>query len=155
MGKSDSFVFKEYLNVLNEYNNDSIKSVAFLGFPKENDFTLHVNGKIRHFYDLSLKNWDINSNWKLKQNYDLIVCTRCAYFSKNPQIIGLIFTSILFGLTHFSQGFIFILLATICGFFYGLIFIRTRYIEASILLHFLINLTHFIFFSYPSALEIS
>lgn len=89
------------------------------------------------------------------QNSVILLFKNSKYFSKNPQIIGLIFTSILFGLTHFSQGFIFILLATICGFFYGLIFIRTRYIEASILLHFLINLTHFIFFSYPSALEIS
>lgn len=85
MGKSDSFVFKEYLNVLSECNNDSIKSVAFLGFLKENDFTLNVNGKIRHFYDKSLSNWEINSNWSLLQKYDLIVCTRCAYFSKNPQ----------------------------------------------------------------------
>ena len=89
------------------------------------------------------------------QNSVILLFKNSKYFSKNPQIIGLIFTSILFGLTHFSQGFVFILLATICGFFYGLIFIRTRYIEASILLHFLINLTHFIFFSYPSALEIS
>jgi membrane protease YdiL (CAAX protease family) len=89
------------------------------------------------------------------QNRVILLCKNSKYFSKNSQIIGLIFTSIIFGLTHFSQGFIFILLATICGFFYGLIFIRTRYIEASILLHFLINLTHFIFFSYPSALEIS
>jgi hypothetical protein len=89
------------------------------------------------------------------QNSVILLLKNSKYFSKNSQIIGLIFTSIIFGLTHFSQGFIFILLATICGFFYGLIFIRTRYIEASILLHFLINLTHFIFFSYPSALEIS
>jgi len=89
------------------------------------------------------------------QNSIILLCKNSKYFSKNSQIIGLIFTSIIFGLTHFSQGFVFILLATICGFFYGLIFIRTRYIEASILLHFLINLTHFIFFSYPSALEIS
>jgi membrane protease YdiL (CAAX protease family) len=89
------------------------------------------------------------------QNNVILLCKNSKYFSKNSQIIGLIFTSIIFGLTHFNQGFVFILLATICGFFYGLIFIRTRYIEASILLHFLINLTHFIFFSYPSALEIS
>ena len=89
------------------------------------------------------------------QNSVILLFKNSKYFSKNSQIIGLIFTSIIFGLTHFSQGFVFILLATICGFFYGLIFIRTRYIEASILLHFLINLTHFIFFSYPSALEIS
>ena len=89
------------------------------------------------------------------QNSVILLFKNSKYFSKNSQIIGLIFTAIIFGLTHFSQGFIFILLATICGFFYGLIFIRTRYIEASILLHFLINFTHFIFFSYPSALEIS
>jgi membrane protease YdiL (CAAX protease family) len=89
------------------------------------------------------------------QNSVILLLKNSKYFSKNSQIIGLILTSIIFGLTHFSQGFIFILLATICGFFYGLIFIRTRYIEASILLHFLINFTHFIFFSYPSALEIS
>ncbi len=89
------------------------------------------------------------------QNSVILLFKNSKYFSKNSEIIGLIFTSIIFGLTHFGQGFVFILLATICGFFYGLIFIRTRYIEASILLHFLINFTHFIFFSYPSALEIS
>ena len=89
------------------------------------------------------------------QNSVILLFKNSKYLSKNSEIICLIFTSIIFGLTHFGQGFVFILLATICGFFYGLIFIRTRYIEASILLHFLINFTHFIFFSYPSALEIS
>lgn len=123
-------------------------------------------------FDLKFPNFEITFLWLIKmifltifaeefffrffiQNSVILLLKNSKYFSKNPQIIGLIFASILFGLTHFSQGFIFILLATICGFFYGLIFIRTRYIEASILLHFLINLTHFIFFSYPSALEIS
>ena len=122
-------------------------------------------------FDLKFPNFEITSLWLIKmifltifaeefffrffvQNGVILLFKNSKYFSKNSQIIGLIFTSILFGLTHFSQGFTFILLATICGFFYGLIFIRTKYIEASILLHFLINLTHFIFFSYPSALEI-
>jgi|APGre2960657423_1045063.scaffolds.fasta_scaffold79215_1 hypothetical protein len=122
-------------------------------------------------FDLKFPNFEITFLWLVKmifltifaeefffrffvQNSVILLFKNSKYFSKNSQIIGLIFTSILFGLTHFSQGFTFILLATICGFFYGLIFIRTRYIEASILLHFLINLTHFIFFSYPSALEI-
>ena len=77
------------------------------------------------------------------QNSVILLFKNSKYFSKNSEIICLIFTSIIFGLTHFGQGFVFILLATICGFFYGLIFIRTRYIEASILLHFLINFTHF------------
>lgn len=89
------------------------------------------------------------------QNAVILLLKNSKYFSKNSQIIGLIFTSIIFGLTHLNHGSIFILLATICGFFYGLIFIRTRYIEASILLHFLINFIHFIFFSYPSALKIA
>jgi membrane protease YdiL (CAAX protease family) len=123
-------------------------------------------------FDLKFPNFEITFLWLIKmifltifaeefffrffmQNSVILLLKNSKYFSKNSQIIGLIFTSIIFGLTHFSQGFIFILLATICGFFYGLIFIRTRYIEASILLHFLINLIHFIFFSYPSALKIS
>ena len=120
-------------------------------------------------FDFKFPNFQITFLWLIKmifltifaeefffrffiQNSVILLFKNSKYFSKNSQIIGLIFTSIIFGLTHFSQGFIFILLATICGFFYGFIFIRTRYIEASILLHFLINFTHFIFFSYPSAL---
>jgi membrane protease YdiL (CAAX protease family) len=75
------------------------------------------------------------------------------YFFKNYQIVGVIIASIFFGLAHFKGGLSFVLLATICGFFYGFIFVRTRYIEASILLHFLINLTHFLFFSYPFAIK--
>ena len=33
---------------------------------------------------MSLDNWDINSDWLLPEKYDLIICTRCAYFSKDP-----------------------------------------------------------------------
>ena len=77
------------------------------------------------------------------------------YFSKNYQIIGVSIVAILFGLSHFSGGFSFVLLAMICGFCYGLVYIRTGYIEASIFLHFLVNLTHFFWFSYPSNLSIS
>jgi len=35
-------------------------------------------------YDLSLGNWEINSEWKLPRKYDTIICTRCAYFAKDP-----------------------------------------------------------------------
>ena len=83
MGKSDAFIFPEYANILPSlvYN-----SIAFLGFSQENDFTKRIKSlQTRHFYDLSLKNWNINDPWKLQQKYDLIVCTRCAYFSKNPK----------------------------------------------------------------------
>lgn len=83
MGKSDPIIFSEYLKVLNEDNHD-INSVAFLGFDKENLFTKSIKSSTRHFYDLNLKNWNINDDWSLKQQYDLIVCTRCPYFSKDP-----------------------------------------------------------------------
>lgn len=83
MGKSDPIIFKEYARFL-DGEISSCNSVAFLGFNQENSFTLGIEAPTRHFYDLQLNNWNINDDWSLKQTYDLIVCTRCAYFSKNP-----------------------------------------------------------------------
>jgi len=83
MGKSDSIIFEEYKKLLRNVN---ASSVAFLGFPKENLLTLSIDVPVKHFYDLSIGNWNINDDWILTQQYDLIVCTRCAYFSKNPQL---------------------------------------------------------------------
>jgi len=35
---------------------------------------------------LQLKNWNINNdNWKIDKKYDLVVSTRCPYFSKDPK----------------------------------------------------------------------
>jgi hypothetical protein len=82
MGKSDAFIFPEYRKILEGTEQDS---AAFLGFCQENDFTRSIMSSTRHFYDAGLKNWEINSKWNLRQKYDLIVCTRCAYFSKNPK----------------------------------------------------------------------
>jgi hypothetical protein len=81
MGKSDVFLFEEYEKML---CNVTASSIAFLGFSKENEFTRKLQAPIRDFYDLSLNNWNINEDWNLSKNYDLIVCTRCAFFSKNP-----------------------------------------------------------------------
>ena len=37
-------------------------------------------------YDLQLKNFDINADWRLKhKNYNSIISTRCPYFSKQPE----------------------------------------------------------------------
>jgi SAM-dependent methyltransferase len=85
MGKSDEFVFAEYRKLLSDSLPSSLNSIAFLGFSQENNFTRIFNSSTRHFYDLSIGNWNINDAWKLKQNYDFIVCTRCAYFCKNPK----------------------------------------------------------------------
>lgn len=84
MGKSDPYVFNLYSSVLSQ-GGIRQNSVAFLGFSGENSFTLGVKAINRDFYDLSLNNWEINSEWKLNRNYDLIVSTRCPYFSKDPK----------------------------------------------------------------------
>jgi membrane protease YdiL (CAAX protease family) len=57
--------------------------------------------------------------------------------------------SVLFGLAHFAGGMKYVILATFAGLGYGWIYHRTKRIEASILTHFSLNLTHFIFFTYP------
>lgn len=84
MGKSDSHVFNFYLNNLRidkQYNN-----VALFGQTKDNAFTSKIKASNKKFYDIQLKNWNINElPYEIKGKFDLIVCTRCAYFSKNPK----------------------------------------------------------------------
>lgn len=86
MGKSDPYVFNFYLN------NFPIQRVydeaAFFGQAKDSGFTSLINCRNKNFYDLSMKNWNINIfPYKIEKDkkFDLIVCTRCAYFSKNPK----------------------------------------------------------------------
>jgi len=84
MGKSDPLIFKAYLDML-PWKNYS--KVAFLGFADENAFTKCIPGKERHFFDLQLKNWDINDDsWRLESDYDLVISTRCPYFAKDPSL---------------------------------------------------------------------
>jgi SAM-dependent methyltransferase len=52
--------------------------VALLGFTNQDYF-------FGDLYDLQLGNWDINSEWSLPKKYDTIICTRCAYFAKDPK----------------------------------------------------------------------
>ena len=59
-------------------------------------------------------------------------------------------SSLLFGLAHYRGGLSYILLATFAGVFYGYTYWKTKRIEAAILVHFGLNLIHFIFLSYPS-----
>jgi membrane protease YdiL (CAAX protease family) len=63
--------------------------------------------------------------------------------------LSILLVAILFGLVHYAGGIKYIILATVAGISYGLIYDRTKRIEASILTHFGLNLIHFIFFTYP------
>jgi len=74
MGVSDAIVkpfYKKHINPMRE-------NVALLGWDNNSLF----KGDL---YDLSLGNWDINSKWELPKKYDAIICTRCAYFAKDPE----------------------------------------------------------------------
>lgn len=74
---------------------------------------------------------------------------------KHAEIYALVLASLIFGLFHFSGGLAFVFLAFISGLLYGGVYLRTKYIESAILLHFLVNLTHFFFFSYPHYSQIA
>lgn len=62
---------------------------------------------------------------------------------------ALIATAVLFGLVHTGGGWGYVLLATLAGVGYGYALLRTGRIEAAILVHFSVNATHFIGFTYP------
>lgn len=66
----------------------------------------------------------------------------------NP-LTGLILTSLLFGIAHFSGGFNFVLVATLAGFLFGLVYLNTGKIWYAILLHFCFNMVHLALFTYP------
>jgi len=58
--------------------------------------------------------------------------------------------STLFGLAHYQGGVPLIGLATVAGLFFGYAYDRTKRIESAIIVHFGLNLIHFVFFSYPA-----
>ena len=117
-------------------------------------------------FDIKFPSFDILILWSIKMIFFTVLVEELffryllfnktkEYFDKYKykEYIALSSTSLLFGLAHFTGGIDFVLLATIAGFFYGIVYMKTNSIEASILLHFLINLTHLILFSYPIAIS--
>ena len=76
MGRSDLHL---YYNLYFPHIKTKPKGeVALLGFTNQDYF-------FGDLYDLQLGNWDINSEWSLPKKYDTIICTRCAYFAKDPK----------------------------------------------------------------------
>ena len=68
--------------------------------------------------------------------------------------ISIFISALLFAVTlpgHRQGGLIFLAFVTLAGLFYGYVYHRTKRLEAAIFVHFLVNLTHFLFFSYPMA----
>ena len=73
MGRSDPHIHNFYTRHINPKGTS-----ALLGFTNNNWF----DGDL---YDFQLNNWKINDQWKLKKKYDTIICTRTAYFAKDPE----------------------------------------------------------------------
>jgi membrane protease YdiL (CAAX protease family) len=63
--------------------------------------------------------------------------------------IALTVAAILFGLVHFGGGVQYIFAATVAGLGYGWAFLRTKRLEAAMAVHFGVNATHFLLFTYP------
>lgn len=82
------------------------------------------------------------------QNHLIALSSR--YCSRLPKIIPIIIASLLFGVAHIKGGLFYVIFATICGLFYGYTYYITKRLTAAMIVHFTLNLSHFIFFSYPA-----
>lgn len=82
---------------------------------------------------------------------------RSAYITSRPRLrwLPLLATSILFGLAHAGGGPTFVALAALAGLGYGYAFQATGRIEAAIAVHFVLNATRFIGFTYPNLSGVS
>jgi len=67
-----------------------------------------------------------------------------------PAWASIAIAALLFGAAHYKGGVAYVALAALAGLFYGYAFERTRRLEASMLVHFGLNFTHFLLFSYPA-----
>jgi len=69
--------------------------------------------------------------------------------NKYGAYIGVVVASLLFGLAHFAGGPLLIVFASLAGLGYGLIFHITGRLWAAVLVHFLFNFSHLLFYTYP------
>ncbi len=66
-----------------------------------------------------------------------------------PALAALLVGAVAFGVAHFAGGTTYVVLATIAGIGYGAAYHLTGRVEAAIVVHFLLNLSHLVLFSYP------
>jgi membrane protease YdiL (CAAX protease family) len=69
---------------------------------------------------------------------------------KLASIAALVLSASLFGLVHLGGGWKYALAATLAGAGYGWAYLRTQRIEAAMAVHFALNATHFLLFTYPA-----
>jgi uncharacterized protein len=67
--------------------------------------------------------------------------------------LHVIIASLVFGLSHYQGGVMYILLASIAGGFYGYTYDKTNRLLTAMLVHFGLNLVHFLLFTYPASIN--
>lgn len=67
--------------------------------------------------------------------------------------VSIAVSAVLFGLAHFAGGVTYAALGIVAGLGYALVYHRTKSIEMAMLAHFTLNATHFLLFTYPSAIS--
>ena len=83
MGRSDPYLKSFYMSML---EGEEYETIGLFGQAEDNFVSSEIKSSKRYFYDMSLKNWNINAfPYNVEEKFDLIVCTRCAYFSNNPE----------------------------------------------------------------------
>jgi membrane protease YdiL (CAAX protease family) len=66
------------------------------------------------------------------------------------RVVAWLLAAVLFGLVHLGGGWKFAVAATIAGLGYGWAYHRTQRVEAAMAVHFGLNATHFLLFTYPA-----
>lgn len=69
---------------------------------------------------------------------------------KLASIAALAVAAVFFGLVHLVGGWKYALAATVAGLGYGWAYLRTQRVEAPMAVHFALNATHFLLFTYPA-----
>lgn len=69
---------------------------------------------------------------------------------KRAAAVALVVSSVLFGAVHLAGGWTYALAATLAGAGYGWAYLRTQRVEAGMAVHFALNATHFLLFTYPA-----
>jgi membrane protease YdiL (CAAX protease family) len=72
--------------------------------------------------------------------------------SRYGKPLAIVVSGLLFGLAHLGGGWQFALLAAVAGLGYALLYARTQRIEIPIAAHLLVNVVHFVAFTYPRAI---
>jgi uncharacterized protein len=160
-------LYSSFLKPLNWHN----KTPSFYFSKKPFSFTLSILSlmiilfmPIAHFsgfatFSPKIHNafivWALNNFFLVAFSEELIFRGILLNLLPLNKVYSLLISSLFFGLLHFKGGLIYVALSSLASLFYGYLFLAIegewrKKLIASISLHCLFNIIHFLFFTYPS-----